>query len=247
MQVVRAPRGPTGAPGAAPAGLLLSPDHFAVVGLTIALNLVVGLRARRNPTAAWIPWFMKGLAIVQILNAALAQVYLFATGRWSAEWALPCQLCDAAIVASAFALVRPTPLAFELTYFWGLGGALQGLVTPALDDRFPSVAFCQFFIVHIGLVTAAVFLAFGLRMTPRPRAVLRMMVWTNGFAIVAGLASWITGGNYMFLRSPPRTGSVLDLLGGWPWYILAGEVLALLVFAALDLPFRGRRMRYSSG
>ena len=79
-------------------------------------------------------------------------------------------------------------------------------------------------------------------MTPRPRAVLRMMAWTNAFAAVAGLASWITGGNYMFIRDPPPTGSLLDKLGNWPWYILSGEAVALCAFFLLSIPFRVRKM-----
>ena len=41
----------------------------------------------------------------------------------------------------------------------------------------------------------------------------------------------------MFTRSPPPTGSLLDVLGPWPWYLLACEAVALVAFAALTLPF----------
>jgi uncharacterized membrane protein YwaF len=34
---------------------------------------------------------------------------------------------------------------------------------------------------------------------------------------------------------------LLDLMGPWPWYILSGAMLAIAMFAVLDLPFRGRR------
>jgi hypothetical integral membrane protein (TIGR02206 family) len=182
---------------------------------------------------------LKVLALVQLLNALAVQAYLIVSGRWEAEWALPCHLCDAAIAALVLAAFRPAPVWLELTYFWGLGGALQGLITPAIDARFPEPQFLTFFVVHVGLVTAAVFVAFGIRMTPRPNAPLRMLAWTNAFALLAGFASWLTGGNYMFLREPPPTGSILD---GWPWYILWGEVLAFVVFVLLNLPFRLRRV-----
>ena len=63
----------------------------------------------------------------------------------------------------------------------------------------------------------------------------------NAIAVLVGLTDWISGGNYMFLRNPPPTGSILDFLGQWPWYLLAGEAVALLVYCLLDLPFRARR------
>lgn len=223
--------------------IFLSADHITVVALTIAGNAFLCLCARRDPGAWWIGRFRVLLAVVLFVNVAATHVYLLATGHWSTSGALNCQLCDAATAAAVFAMFKPTSLAFELTYFWGLGAALQGLITPAITDRFPHPVFVQFFVLHVGLVTSAAFLAFGLRMGPRPRVVVRMVLWTNGCALVAGVASFITGGNYMFLREPPPTGSVLDLLGPWPWYILGGEVVCVLVYALLSVPFivRGRR------
>lgn len=220
-----------------PPSLFLSADHFAVIALTLVSGVASCTLARRNPRARWIPWFMGFLAAAQLSNSLATQAWLAWTGRWTPGGSLPCQLCDAAIAASVVSMLRPSPLSFELTYFWGLGAALQGLITPSIVERWPHPVYVQFFIVHCGLPLAAVFLAFGLGLTPRPRVVLRMMIWTNAVALVAGVTSWLTGGNYMFMRSPPPTGSVLDFLGPWPWYLLVAEVVAFGVFAALAIPF----------
>jgi uncharacterized membrane protein YwaF len=47
----------------------------------------------------------------------------------------------------------------------------------------------------------------------------------------------------MFLREPPRDGSLLDLMGPWPWYIASGTALAVVLFWLLDRPFDGRPER----
>jgi len=91
-------------------------------------------------------------------------------------------------------------------------------------------------------VVGALFLTVGLRRYPRPGAVPRILLLTLGFAIVVGLADVVTGGDYMYLRQPPQNGSLLNLMGPWPWYIATGAMLALIVLLILDLPFwRARR------
>jgi uncharacterized membrane protein YwaF len=48
-------------------------------------------------------------------------------------------------------------------------------------------------------------------------------------AAIAGLADVITGGNYMYLRSKPVHNSLLSVMGPWPWYIVAGVGVALIM------------------
>jgi release factor glutamine methyltransferase len=47
----------------------------------------------------------------------------------------------------------------------------------------------------------------------------------------------------MWLREKPEAGSLLDVMGPWPWYILSAAVLALLLFTLLAAPFRPRMSR----
>jgi hypothetical integral membrane protein (TIGR02206 family) len=234
-------------PDAAP--LFLSTDHFVVVGATLVLNVWLCRGARGDPGAAWIPWFRRALALLLVANAVVTHVSLLRDGQWDEALHLNLHLCDAATAACVVALLYPGVAAFELAYFWGLVATLQGVVTPAIDERFPHPVFLQFFVLHAGVVTAAVFLAFGMRMTPRPWVVPRMMLWTNAMAAVAAVGCLLTGGNYMFLREPPSQQSLLDLLGPWPWYLLAAEVVAAIVFSLLAVPFwfRKRAERQGAG
>ena len=215
-------------------------EHLAALAAT-AVVAALSIREARARPGAWIVLFSRTLAVL-ILAAYLAEyVAIVVRGTWSLERNLPLQLTDVVTIVAALALWSPRPLLFELAYFWALTASLQAMLTPNLASTFPSLFFFTYFATHCGAVVAAVFLAWGRGLVPRRGAVWRVFVATATFAVVAGLSDLLLGGNYMFLREKPETASLLDLMGPWPWYILSGAMLAIAMFAVLDVPFRGRR------
>jgi hypothetical integral membrane protein (TIGR02206 family) len=215
-------------------------EHVAALAAMAALATLSTWAARDRP-GAWIVVFARTLAVLMLAAYLAENIAIVVRGTWSLERSLPLQLTDAVTIVAALALWNPRPLVFELAYFWGLTASLQAVLTPDLDSAFPSLFFFTYFATHCGAVVAAVFLAWGCRLVPRQGAVVRIFAATAAFAAVAGLGDLLTGGNYMFLREKPETASLLDLMGPWPWYILTGALLAIAMFAALDVPFRGRR------
>lgn len=187
----------------------------------------------------------RGLAVLLIAWVAAYYLVVPLRGQFEPDSDLPLHLTDIVTVTAALALLSRSPLLFELTYFWGLTAALLAVLTPGLDpdEGFSSFFFWHYFVTHSGVVLAALFLAFGLGMTARGGAVRRVFLATLAWAAVAALGNLFTGGNYMFLRERPETPSLLDYMGPWPWYILSAALLALSLFALLDLPFRSRRER----
>jgi hypothetical integral membrane protein (TIGR02206 family) len=203
--------------------------------------------ARLHP-GRWTLTASRALALLLLGWFIAYHVVLIAQDDFDPSFDLPLHLTDVVTLVAAAALWTWRPLLFELTFFWGLAASLQAVLTPSLetDEGFPSFFYWHYFITHAGVVLAALFLAFGLGLTARPGAVGRMFGATVAWALVAALGNLITGGNYMFLQEPPDTASLLDYMGPWPWYILGAAVLALALFALLDLPFRRRRAIASS-
>jgi membrane protein implicated in regulation of membrane protease activity len=46
----------------------------------------------------------------------------------------------------------------------------------------------------------------------------------------------------MYLAAVPTHGSLLSVLGPWPWYILSAAAVALVLLLILDAPFHRRRL-----
>lgn len=219
---------------------LLADAHLAVLAVTAGVAGCSVWMARTGP-GRWIVVFARALAASMLAAYAAENVAVAVRENWTVERSLPLHLTDVVTIVAAMALWRPRPLLFELAYFWGLTASLQAVLTPDLGSGFPSIFFWTYFTTHSGAVVAALFLAWGAGLTPRPGAVRRLFVATASFAALAGIGDLLTGGNYMFLRYKPEMASLLDLLGPWPWYIAAAALLAVAMFAVLDAPFRGRR------
>jgi len=221
---------------------LLAAEHLATLAVIAATitSLVVTARLRPGP---WTVVACRILAIVILVNEASWWIWLADHNTWSMSYALPFQLCDVAAIVSAAALWSRQPLLVELTYFWGLAGTANGLITPDVSDHFPSFGFLQYFIAHGAIVAAALLLVIGLKIAPRPGAVVRVFGLTFGLLVLDAGINLVTGGNYMYLRHAPGAHSLLDVIGPWPWYIVAAAALALVLFAILDLPFSLSRRR----
>jgi len=220
----------------------VSAEHVLPLAILVVVAVLLCVAARRAP-GRWIDAVAAIIALTLVVAELSWQPYVVANKTWSAAASLPVQLCDVAAFVAAAALVWRQLVLVEVAYFWGLGGTLQAVLTPDLKDHFPSFPYLQFYVTHDLAILAALFLVFGLALQPRPGAVRRIFVLTVVFAIVVGLIDLVTGGNYMYLRQVPASGSLLDLMGPWPWYIATGALLTLVVLAILNAPFRLSRLR----
>lgn len=214
------------------------------LGMLVVVAAGLCLAARRAP-GRWIGPVAAIIAVAILITELSWQPYVLANHAWSAASSLPVQLCDVGGFVAAAALLWRQSFLVEIAYFWGLGGTVQALLTPDLRDHFPSFPYLQFYATHDLVVLAALFLVIGLSLPPRVGAVRRIFLLTVAFAAMIALIDLVTGGNYLYLRQVPAQGSLLTLMGPWPWYIAIGALVTLIVLAVLDAPFRlssrGRR------
>ncbi|MGH3743843.1 MAG: TIGR02206 family membrane protein [Mycobacteriales bacterium] len=209
------------------------------VGAVVCTALCV--QARRRP-GRWVDVAGWVLAALLLADAAVFVSTPLVDGYWSLQQSLPLALCDVALVIAALALIQPRwwPLV-ELTYFWGLAGTLQAVATPDLSVRFPHLVFFEFVTGHLGIVVAALFLVVGRGLRPRAGAVPRVWLVTAVYMMLSGVFDALTGSNYNFLERLPDHGSLLSVLGPWPWYLVAAAGIAFGILVLLDLPFRRPR------
>lgn len=154
------------------------------------------------------------------------------------EQYLPFHLCDIAALAAGIALLTRNRLLGSLTYFWGLAGTIQGLVTPAITHGGPVCV--TFFFQHFVIVAAALHLPIVEGWRPRRplwKAVAEVYGWAVVYLLFALAMNAVTGANFAYASHTPENPSLLDHLGPWPWYVFSMQGIAILFFSLLCLPF----------
>ena len=220
--------------------MYLPGEQLIAILVTAAATVVLCLAARRRP-GVWVAPVAAGLGVLLVASEAAWVAWSVARHEWSLAVGLPLHLCDAATLLAAAALwTRRRPLV-ELTYFWACAGTVQAVITPDVPEPFPSFIYFQYYAAHGGVVAAALFLVIGLRIVPAPGAVTRAVLLTAAYTAVVGVLDVVTGADYMFLRQPPPTPSLLDVMGPWPWYLGTATLLGIVLFALLNLPFSLQR------
>ncbi len=216
---------------------IFGPDHLCALAVIALLCAQLFFFRKQLPRGGQI-WTGRILACLLLAYAVTIYTKMGLEGNLSWDYSLPLHLCHWVLIACMISLVHPHPLTSELAYFWGLGGTVQALLTPDLAEEFPSWEFIQFFWSHGGILLAIVYFIAIQRFRPRPGSVLRMFMATNVYALFVGALNFIFTWNYGYLRQPPSQPSLIDYLGPWPWYILSLEVIALVTFWILDLPWK---------
>jgi len=219
-------------------------SHLGVVLVMlvgIAVLVVVGRRLRHRDPADRLG---KLLALAILATTLPLQVLYFTPDYWNPQKTLPIQLCDLASLVSAYALWTHRWWAAGLTYYWGLFLTTQAIVTPDLDSGFPDPIFLLFWGMHIGTVWAASYLAWGRGVAPDWRAFRFAVAATAIWAVSVFCLNRALDTNYGFLNAKPSAASILDLLGPWPWYVLAEIAIIVAIWALATWPWvRGRSAR----
>lgn len=210
--------------------------HWVALAVTLLVWLVMFLLVRWQR-----PWHRSveiGLAVVLLLQWVVGQTLAWKLGYFNPATALPLHLCDVVAFLAGAALLLRRQWMIEFSYFWGMAGTLNGLITPNLTYDFPHPAYFGFFALHSGVVIAALHMTIAWKRLPRPNSVWRAFAWIQLYLVVVGGFNLLTGSNYGFFCARPEQPSPLDAMPPPPWHLLILEPLCLGLFWLFYWPFR---------
>ncbi|MGB8260568.1 MAG: TIGR02206 family membrane protein [Terracidiphilus sp.] len=214
---------------------LFSLVHLAILAMVPLLAAALALLQRRFARADRA--VRLGLAMSLVVCTSLFYGRFVLVGERMFPRHLPLELCDIALWLAIACLLSRSKALFDVGYYWCIAGPAMALLTPNLTENSVFLT-VQFFADHGLIVVAMLYLLWTGQARPRPGSLLKAVLALNGLALAIGTFDWVFGTDYMFLMRKPPTASLLDLFGPWPWYILAGEAVGVVLFGLLYLPYR---------
>ena len=210
--------------------------HIIALLFILLLNIaMLGFRKSSETTHNAVRWTM---AIILWIDELSWHIWNLYWGHWTIQTMLPLHICSILIWLAGFMLIYKNFRIYEFAYFIGIGGALQALLTPdAGIYGFPHYRIFQTMISHGLLITSAIFMTTVEGFRPTWKSFWRVIIGVNIYAAIIFPINRILGTNYLYINGKPATASLLDALPAWPYYIIYMEIIGLVVFFLLYLPF----------
>jgi len=214
-------------------------QHYGLIAFFVVVFVALVVFGRRHGDDER---FRRGFAVLILCVCIPLQTLQLLPDDFDLGTSLPLQYCDLTWMVAVVALWTRHWWAVALTFFWGLTLTVQAIITPSLGQEFPDPRFFMYWGMHFLSVWAAGWLA-ATGGGPSWRGYRLAVVVTGVWAAVVMMFNEATGENYGYLnRKPPGT-SALDLMPGWPAYVLIEIGLVISAWALLTWAFNRRGSR----
>jgi hypothetical integral membrane protein (TIGR02206 family) len=209
--------------------------HLVALLIIVLINFaMLGFRKTSEKTRTIVRWTM---ASVLWLDEASWHIWNIYWGHWTVAQ-LPLHICSIMIWLAGFMLIFKIHRIYEFAYFIGIGGAMQALLTPdAGIYGFPHYRIFQTMISHGLLITSAIYMTTVEGFRPTWKSLWRVVLGLNIYAVLIFPVNLLLGTDFLFINGKPATASILDALPPWPYYLIFMELIGLVIFLLLYLPF----------
>jgi hypothetical integral membrane protein (TIGR02206 family) len=174
------------------------------------------------------------LAVLTISVELFDDVYRFQDGHWLLIRDLPLHMCGFSTFLSAYALYTRSQMSFEFAFFWGIGGALQAILTPDMTRFYSPYYFYISQISHAIIILNVLWMLTVFKLKIGKYAIHRTVLLTLVLMIFVGTFNFITSSNYFFLCEKPGGASPF-LIGEWPIYIIFLILFGIAIMWMLDV------------
>jgi len=207
---------------------MYSQSHLVILAIYLFMSVIIFLNRNKWKNKDWRRTEI-GIAISLILFEGTNQVWMYVNGIWKVGRSLPLELCNIGLILCVILLLTRKKVIFELLFFIAILGANQAIFTPALTYEFPHFRFLHFFYAHMVIVWVSLYFMWVKRYFPTFQTTIKLILFINILLPVILYINKQADGNYWFLRYKPKSPSLFDVLGPYPWYIFSLESILILL------------------
>ena len=224
---------------------LFETTHWVSIGVTVTLAVVLPWLATRYLRDREQIAFGIGLGVVVAIGYFVRILLEGVAGTLDLTQHLPLHMCWLSCLMLPIAMAQRSQTLFEIVYYWGLAGGIQGIITPINEADFPHFHFLYYFCGHNLLVVTLIYALAVYGTRPTWRGVWRAFFAGVVLMLVCIPVNLLLDANYFFLCRKPEVETLLNYMGPWPWYVVAGAFVALAHFALAYVPI-GVLTRFAS-
>ncbi|WP_323788193.1 TIGR02206 family membrane protein [Psychroserpens sp.] len=212
-------------------------EHLMPIGIAILCSILLIKYAKQSTNSKIKSKVFIGLGIFISLSVLSFHVYHICFESYDIKTDLPLYLCSLiALLIPIFSYHRKYWM-FEVLVFWIIAGTIQGVLTPDIAIGFPSFDYFRYWIVHLGLLCIIFYAIFVFEMKPRLKSVFISFFALQLYVVFMVCINVLLDANYFYLNEKPKSASVLDYFGEWPYYIVITQLIIIPLFLIIYLVF----------
>ena len=212
-------------------------EHLMPIGVAILFSVLLIKYAKQSSNQVLKLKLFNGLSVFVSLSVLSFHLYHICFESYNIKTDLPLYLCSLiALLIPIFSFYRKYWM-FEVLVFWIIAGTIQGVITPDIAIGFPSFDYFRYWIVHLGLLSIIFYAIFVLEMRPRLKSVFISFFALQLYVIFMVTINFLLDANYFYLNEKPKSASVLDYFGEWPYYIIIVQLIIIPLFLIIYLGF----------
>lgn len=218
-----------------------SGQHFWPIFLIMSFGFIYCIYAKRNWNSNQIKIGGTLLALIPLVAIIFRMIMIALAGEFDIKTDLPCHLCNIVAIMAPFVMWYRNRFWLGLFYFWVFVGTLNANLTPDVEYGFPHYTYFTYWLLHTGLLLLPLYAIFNYGLKINWKDFKNALLGINGLLVMSLIINFSIGSNYFYSRQKPEVASILDLLGPWPWYLITGQFLAVILCFIALLPWLIRK------
>lgn len=215
-------------------------EHYLPIAIILFLGIIISLFAKYKLNEKQQRTTGVLISLIPLAGILGKLLFNFIEG-FQYKLDLPLHVCNVLALIGPYLMWSKNRFLLGIAYFWIFAGTLNANITPDIQFGYPHWQHLTYMLMHAGLLLIPIYALINYDLKINWKDLKNAFWGANLFLIFSLTINYLLGSNYMYTISKPEAQTIVDYMGPWPWYLLTGQVLALVLFLILYIPYIFKR------